>query len=182
MIPNSITTLLVITIIVITVIAQVPMCNNITYDVGDPESIQLAQLEALRCLSTANTEQFKNLLASIERMHADTISVQNNTIDAIKQARKPTSLGSILGYIILSLIFSYLFCSIMKLIWFLIVQKVDCIAEILWACQNARHQWWNSATPSFDTLDAYRRSRPIPLLLVVICCCRCKPSPVDGCV
>lgn len=161
--------------------AQVQVCKYTPTDSGDPESVQVAQLNAIQCLIETNRLQFKDGVDAIRSLHNDTVQIQLLILNAIKSQSSTNSsysLSSIIGYILLSLVFSLIFHQMLKILWYFAIQKIDRIANLLLVYYHCR-ALISSASPSYDTLEDMRRSQPVPTLLVAIYCCRCKDIPSD---
>lgn len=155
--------------------AQVPLCQLLPVDPGDPDSIQRAQLALTKCQIDSNNAQFNRAIDAIILLHNDSISFQAQLMNAIASFRRGTTISEIIGYSFLSILITTFFYQFLKIIWFLAVQHVDCLAELLMLLQHLRSSG-NSAIPTYDTKEDYRRTRSVPILLVAIRCCGSKTS------
>jgi hypothetical protein len=158
------------------VYAEAPVCEYTPIDGGDPESVQLAQLNAINCLIKINQLQFKDGIDAIKSMHNDSMKLNFMILNALNKNQGSYSVGTIIGYFFFSILCSSFLYQLCKIIWFLIIQKVDRIATFLLVYHHLKAQWWDSASPTYDTLESMRRSQPVPFLLVVLKCCRCKTT------
>lgn len=156
-------------------LTQVPLCQLSPVDPGDPESIQRAQLVLMKCQIDSNNAQFNRAIDAITSLHNDSIIFQAQLMNAIASFRRGTTIPEIFGYSILSILITTVFYQILKIIWFLSVQHVDCLAELLMLLQHLRSSG-NSAIPTYDTKDEFRRARSVPILLVAFRCCGKKTS------
>lgn len=160
--------------------AQAPVCQYTPVDGGDPESVQKAQLDAIKCLIETNRMLSKDSVDAIKTMHNDSVNLQQMILKAIKSGPSTSySVGNIIGYTLTSILITFIFYQFCKISWYLLVQRFDNIANLLLGFHNLRARWWNSAIPSLNTLEELRQSQPVPPLLVVIYCCRCKTSDID---
>lgn len=158
--------------------AQVQVCKYTPVDGGDPESVQLAQLDAIKCLIETNQMQFKDGTDAIRSMHNDSVKIQTMILNALQKQQASNTFGTIIGYFILSILISISFHQLCKIIWYYMVQKLDRIANLVLAYYHLK-ALVNSASPSFNTLEELRQAQPVPILLVIIYCCRCKHSSID---
>lgn len=150
------------------------VCNHTPVDQGDHQSIQIAQLEAIRCQIIVLKTNHADSMAAIVKVHNDTMNMQDKILNAIKSISQNYNFISIVGFCVSSIIFALIFKSIVASVWFYTVQKSDRLAEFLMFLSNLKARWWNSALPTYHTVDQYRDSRPVPTLLVIIRCCSCK--------
>lgn len=167
--------------IVISSYAHDPVCNQTPFDQGDPESIQVAQLNAIRCQITVLERNHAASINAIQNVHNETQRSFSKILDTILKLKPRTSILSIIGYCVISIVSMYLLKSLSAVLWYSLVQRSDRLAEYLMLLSNLRARWWNSASPVYSTVDHYRDSFPVPILLVIIRCCRCSKQPDTDC-
>lgn len=155
-----------------------PVCNQTPIDQGDSESIQIAQLNAIRCQILVLERNHAAAMEAITSVHNKTMFMQQNILDTIKTITSNYSIIQVIQWCLFSLVFAWLSKLLFSCVWFYVVQKSDRIAEFLMLLSNLKARWWNSALPTYDTVDQYRDSRPVPTLLVIIRCCGCKKLTV----
>lgn len=159
--------------------AQVQVCKYTPINGGDPESVQEAQLDAIKCLIETNRLNFKDGIDAIRSMHNDSLLIQNLILKSINKTNtQSTSIGTMISYFILSILISIICHQVCKILWYFVIQKIDRIANFLMVYYHCR-ALINSASPSYNTLEDMRRAQPMPTLLVAIYCCRCKDIDSD---
>lgn len=151
-----------------------PVCNQTPIDQGDPETIQIAQLNAIRCQITVLERNHAAAMEAIVSVHNNTMSMQQRILDTIKTIHSDYSIIHVIEWCLFSIVFAWFSKLICVCVWYYIVQKSDRVAEFLMLLSNLKARWWNSALPTYDTVDQYRDSRPVPTLLVIVRCCDCK--------
>lgn len=151
-----------------------PVCNQTPIDQGDSDSIQIAQLNAIKCQIVVLERNHAAAMEAITSVHNNSMYMQRNILDAIKTITSNYSILNVIQWCLFSLVFAWLSKLLFSCVWFYVVQKSDRVAEFLMLLSNLKARWWNSALPTYDTVDQYRDTRPVPTLLVIIRCCGCK--------
>lgn len=149
---------LVICILAIAMIASVPMCNYSTVDTSDPATVQLAQLEAIKCLILTNEVQNEKVLDTIRNItSADTHS-------------SSSSLLSIVCYSIGSITVMYILSLTVRSIWYIILLKNDNVADTMNELRRCRNIV-SGDDGAHMTRDDYRKqaSRPWPVTCLQCC-------------
>lgn len=138
------------------------VCNYTIVDEDDPTTIQLAQLDAIKCQIAAAAKQHSETLAAISSIqhHADSVNV-----------------SSVLYYLFLSLIFTFMIQQICKTIWCLLVLKNDKFARMVVSGRRCVHLDFNPI--SSHDIQMYRENLDIPCILMTYKCCL-RPNTQDG--
>lgn len=155
-------------------------CNLTPIDQGDPNSIQLAQLDMIRCQTMILEQNHRTSMNTVRQVHNDSLFVQNKILETLTSIvnNKKFNFVEMIGWIICSLLFVTFVKMIGAVAWYITVQKSDRIAELLILLSNLKARWWNSALPVYESIEHYRSLQPIPTLLVVVYCCRCYKQPI----
>lgn len=159
-------------------LAEVPKCPLTRIDTGDPESVQRAQLDMIKCLIEMNGNNFEKAIATLNDMHNDSILFNKQLLDALTSQNRGLNISEIIGFTLISLLITFIIFQIFKITWYFLVQHIDCIAETLMIVSYLRRKWLSPANSTSDTLEDFRRSQSVPLLLICFYICRPKPVTV----
>lgn len=155
-------------------------CNITPIDIGDPNSVAIAQLDTIKCQILTSQIQHADTLEAIKHVSNLTSKNQQLIVDAIARIAPASSL-SVTGAVIYTLVtaliilFLKLLCSV---VWYVIIQRFDSVAECVLYSEYLWARWRDPHNPvNMRTLEEFRTSRPVPILLVFIKCCACKQLP-----
>lgn len=137
-------------------------CNHTAVDVDDPITIQLAQLDAIKCQ-----------IAAAAKQHTETLAA----ISSIRQQQPSTSVSDILLYIFFSLVVTFVVRQIFRSLWCYFVLKNDRVARFVIMGQRCMHL--DLRPVSSHDLQEYRTNLEPPCLLMTYKCC-VRPAHIDG--
>ena len=159
--------MIIILILSYSLVSGVPIKSsvcNVTYDVEDPQTIQIAMLDVIRCQSQHNDENFKVLLAML-----------NQTLNNQQLHKSESWLDYILNSIIVILgfsIFVFLLKQLMQYILYRSVMESDRIGELYLIYRRLSLQWFRTDR-SPRNLEELRSDMAPPLI------CRCCKRPME---
>lgn len=165
---------LYITVIVAVVYAS-KVCNIPRSDPDDPVSIQVAQLELIKCQIAASKDQALVALENAKLQHSETLAAIK---DVSKKIPRATNIYDLLIYIFSSLLVSFIMFQALKCAWYYAKIKSDGIA--IWCILVSRCVVRGPLNignlPDPSELEAYRDNLSPPLsAYLCLCCCKRKP-------
>lgn len=137
---------------------------NVTYDVEDPQTIQIAMLDVIKCQSQRNDQNFKIMLAML-----------NQTLFDHNHVKSESWYDYIINSAIVILGFSTFVFFLKQLIQFILFKSVmenDRIGELYLIYRRLSLQWFRTDR-SPHNLEELRSDMTPPLL------CRCCKRPAE---
>lgn len=162
--------------VAVAVIYASKVCDIPRSSPDDPISIQLAQLELIKCQIDASRDQAIIALENAKLQHSETLSAIN---DVSKKIPRATNIYDLIIYIFSSLFGSFVMFHALKCAWYFTKLKSDGIA--VWCilvnrCVDGGPL--NMGTfPEPSELEAYRENLSPPLCAkLCLCCCKRRRS------
>lgn len=137
---------------------------NVTYDVEDPQTIQIAMFNVIKCQSQQNDQNFKIMLAMLNQTFVDHSHIKSESW-----------YDYIINSVIVILGFSTFVFFLKQLIQFILFKSVmenDRIGELYLIYRRLSLQWFRTDR-SPRNLEELRSDMAPPLL------CRCCKKPVE---
>lgn len=141
------------------------LCKDVVVDEGDPTTIQLAQLNAIRCLIETSARQHHETLATIREISVAPPS-QTNFYD-------------VLMYLISSIVFIWLVKLVVRTGWYCVQMKSRRVVDLVLAV----HLLLRTAgltNRHYATVDDYRSSLTPPWTVKCYHCLKCRQQHDPG--
>lgn len=142
------------------------VCNMTALRMGDPKTIQLATLDAIRCLMANNQDLNARLIDANLRQHQETLQALADIQDRIPQAN--TWLHDIFIFFISSFICAIVY-QLARCVFYYTLLKSKACAELILMMERCRRLNFNRPTTS-DVVE-FRKRLSRPLLSYCLCCC-----------
>lgn len=140
-------------------------CKSVVVDEADPATIQLAQLEAIRCLIETSARQHSETLSAIQ------------SISVAPPSR--TNFYDVLIVLITSVTFIWLMRLVVKTGWYCVQMKSRRVVELLIAVHQVLHVV-GLANRVYATVDDYRSNLTPPWTVKCYRCLQCRQQHDPG--
>lgn len=135
------------------------ICNHTAIDLSDPISLQLAQLDAIKCQIEVAKQQHTETLAAISGIR--------------KAMKQPTNIYDVLLYILSSCVFMLVLQQAVQTILFYLRLQNDTFAKLMIygnRCMSLRFS--NLTEPTPRDIEEYRKQLSPPFsAYLCLCCC-----------
>lgn len=133
------------------------VCNYTNVDENDPETVQLAQLDAIKCLIVAAKQQ-----------HAETLSAISSIAQRIP---RPTNFNDVIITIFSSFLGLFIISQVVRSAWYYALVNFDALVELNVSGRRCMRFDIRPTTPE-DIMEFRNNLKPPLLSYVCWCCCR----------
>lgn len=138
------------------------LCNTTTVDESDPITLQLAQLDAIKCQIAAASKQHTETLSAIEGIR--------------RLLPRQTNLYDVLIYLFSSLFGIVIVQQVVKCVYYYLRLTNDNLAIMCILCRRLISLEMNFRDPTPGEIEEYRKQLSPPVsAYLCICCCKGRP-------
>lgn len=142
------------------------VCNMTALRLGDPTTIQLATIDAIRCSSVTNEALLTRLIDAVDRQHRETLQALADIKNHIPRAND--TISYIISFFISSFVCTVLY-QLLRCVYYFTLMKSYACAEFV--CSMERCRGFNFNRPTSDDIVEFRKRLSRPLLSYCLCCC-----------
>lgn len=155
-------TFVLIATIASSLLATTPLCNFTQPDTEDPDTLELAKIDLLKCQMELNAKQHRETLAAIKEIGTKTRT---------KTSR--LSISDVLVTICVTSITLYVLRLLCRTVWYVLIHRFDNLAELMVLGQSCGTTIGLNG-PSYANIQEYRTRLKTPWIVTCYKCCRCR--------